>query len=536
MHPRSWTTWLTLATVVVATVGVRAEEMRRFGIFTGDNDGGPGTHRLLYAASDARTMHELLIHEGGIDPDDARLLIEVDGRELLSAIRKVGKKIQRHHQAGGRATLFFYYSGHADETGLRLRNTHLPLDQLKRALGDTGADLRIVILDACLSGRATRAKGGTRTPSFLVEVDRGEDLTGEVIITSSAADEASQESDKVGGGYFTHHLATGLRGAADTSHDGRVTLEEAYAYAYHRTLYQTAGSAAGLQHPAYAAELRGHGTLVLTRPDQGQTILVFPAGLDGNFLVFDRDRKLFVADLELNGTEERRLSLPAGRYVVQKRAPDHLLTTEVHLTRGVMRQVDERNMVAVGFEEDFSRGVELANIRRATRAPVMLSGLAGVQRFLLQPENPPLFVDMPLVGVAIEWRGLLAPSWSLSLDVTSGTTSTTLGFEAYPVAATYWEFNAGVGLTWGRKLGPLRLSLGPHLGNLYVRRTFPSSLEPAQDFTMVSPGVIAGATLQLAPRFTLGVQGRTHLLYYYVGEDDFSLAYTDWLGTVTWRF
>jgi uncharacterized caspase-like protein len=59
------------------------------------------------------------------------------------------------------------------------------------------------------------------------------DASGEVVITSSSADELSQESDEVGGSYFTHYLLSGLRGAADTSGDGEVTLDEAYRYVYY---------------------------------------------------------------------------------------------------------------------------------------------------------------------------------------------------------------------------------------------------------------------------------------------------------------
>ena len=85
-----------------------------------------------------------------------------------------------------------------------------------------------------------------------------------MILTSSASDEDSQESDLIGGSYFSHHLASGLLGGADSSGDGRVTLFEAYAYAYDRTVADTAESAAGAQHPTFSYDLAGNGDLVLT--------------------------------------------------------------------------------------------------------------------------------------------------------------------------------------------------------------------------------------------------------------------------------
>ena len=51
--------------------------------------------------------------------------------------------------------------------------------------------------------------------------------TGEALLTSSAADENALESKEIRGSFFSHHLVSGLRGAADSSGDGQVTLAEA---------------------------------------------------------------------------------------------------------------------------------------------------------------------------------------------------------------------------------------------------------------------------------------------------------------------
>ena len=44
--------------------------------------------------------------------------------------------------------------------------------------------------------------------------------------------EAAQESDRICASYFTHYLVSGFRGAADLSGDGKVTLNEAYQFAF----------------------------------------------------------------------------------------------------------------------------------------------------------------------------------------------------------------------------------------------------------------------------------------------------------------
>ena len=67
------------------------------------------------------------------------------------------------------------------------------------------------------------------------------------------------------GSYFTHHLLGGLRGPADASGDGQVTLDEAYAWAFARTVESTFATSGGVQQPQVRVDLRGAGALVLPR-------------------------------------------------------------------------------------------------------------------------------------------------------------------------------------------------------------------------------------------------------------------------------
>src|SRR5262249_46336290 len=123
----------------------------------------------------------------------------------------------------------------------------------------------------------TRTKGARKMPEFEVESDVSRRARGLVILASSASDEDSQESDQIGGSYFSHYLASGLLGDADGSRDGRVTLSEAYTYAYNRTAADTAESAAGAQHPTYSFDLAGNGEVVLTDLTGRHEGLLFPA-------------------------------------------------------------------------------------------------------------------------------------------------------------------------------------------------------------------------------------------------------------------
>src|SRR3989454_6549233 len=133
----------------------------------------------------------------------------------------------------------------------------MPLVELREALRSAPADVRIGLLDSCQSGASTRPKGVRAAPAFDVQQAQAASMRpkGLVLIASSAADEESQESDAIGASFFTHYLASGLMGDADASGDGRVTLAEAYAYTYGRTVGTTADTEAGIQHPVYLYDL-----------------------------------------------------------------------------------------------------------------------------------------------------------------------------------------------------------------------------------------------------------------------------------------
>ena len=150
----------------------------------------------------------------------------------------------------------------------------------------------MAILDSCSSGALTRAKGGARRPAFLF--DATQDMSGHAFITSSSAAEAAQESDRIGASFFTHYLVSGLRGAADATGDGLVTLNEAYAYAFQETLASTENTQYGPQHPAYDISLTGSGDLVLTDLRAASAVLVIAEEVAGRLYVRDARGALVV--------------------------------------------------------------------------------------------------------------------------------------------------------------------------------------------------------------------------------------------------
>jgi hypothetical protein len=176
------------------------------------------------------------------------------------------------------------------------------------------ADVRIAVLDACASGAITRLKGTRRRRAFLV--DESSEMRGYAFLTSSSEDEVAQESDRIGASFFTHYLVSGLRGAADMSGEGRVTLNEAYQFAFNETLGRTTETQAGAQHPSYDINLSGTGEVVMTDIRETSAVLVLGDDLTGRFFVRDANERLVVELYKPRGRSVE-LGLEPGTYSVR---------------------------------------------------------------------------------------------------------------------------------------------------------------------------------------------------------------------------
>lgn len=304
-----------IALVVAAGLSLQpaAAEVRRLVLAAGANNGGVDRELLRYAVSDAEHFVEVLQEMGGLDPADVVLLRDPDLAAFEQGLADLGRRVQAARRWGGRLEVLLYYSGHADEEGLLLAGDHLGYQQLLDSLKTTEAAVRIAVLDACNSGSITRIKGGKPQPPFLV--DESFDMRGYAFLTSSSADEAAQESDQIEASFFTHYLISGMRGAADVTGDGRVTLHEAYQFAFDETRARTIGTAGGTQHPAYEGQMRGTGGVVMTEVRRNAAGLLLDEGLAGQIAIRNAQRRL-VAELNKSPGRPVELGLVPGAYTL----------------------------------------------------------------------------------------------------------------------------------------------------------------------------------------------------------------------------
>ena len=326
--------------------------LRRFVVIAGANYGGSDRVPLRYAVTDGENFGKVLEEMGGVEAGDLTLLREPGPDRLKGALREVRERVGAAPRQG-RTEVVLYYSGHADEKGLLLGDERFPYQELRREMKSIPTDVRITVLDACESGAITRLKGGRRYESFLI--DDSMDMEGYAFITSSSEDEAAQESDRINGSFFTHYLVSGLRGAADVTGDGRVTLSEAYQFAFSETLTRTAGTQGGAQHPAYDINLTGTGDVVMTDVRETSAGVVLGEGLHGRFFIRNANEQL-VAELFKPAGRSVELGLEPGRYVVHVERQENLRTSELSLQEGQRLTIQEADLVEAGRERTALRG------------------------------------------------------------------------------------------------------------------------------------------------------------------------------------
>jgi hypothetical protein len=305
--------------------------VHRFALITGASQGGADRVSLRFADSDARAMQRVLSDLGGLGDGETVLLLEAGRSTLRGGFERMKQLVAQAKTPGARTEMIFYYSGHSDETGLLLGSERVSYAEVRAWVDETGADVRIAVLDSCASGALTRGKGGVHRPPFLVDTSSA--ARGHAYLTASAENEAAQESDRLGAAYFTHYLVSGLRGAADVSHDGRVTLSEAYQYAFTETLARTEQTRGGPQHASYDFQLAGKGDLVMTDLRATSASLVLPSEMSGRLFVRDAQGQL-IAEVHKLPAQPILLGLPPGRYRVVLDDDRRLAETTIELAAG----------------------------------------------------------------------------------------------------------------------------------------------------------------------------------------------------------
>lgn len=327
--------------------------VERFALYIGCNNGGKSNARLMYAGTDASSFQKTMSEIGGVPNSNSILLIDPTKDDVDNALNAITDAIARNSNASRRSEFIFYYSGHSSETALLLGKTTYDYTKLKESISKVPSDVHVVILDSCYSGNFIRTKGGSRQKPFLV--DDSTVVKGHAYLSSSSTQETSQESDEIGSSFFTNAVLTGLRGAADTSGDKKVTLNELYSYAFNETLSKTEDSASGPQHPNYNITLVGSGDLVLSDISTSECLVKVSKETDGRVIIRNNAGKL-VSEVQKSYGNPVYLALERGRYSATVITENETYQGNFDLSPSKVYVVETKSLSAINRTTNRTRG------------------------------------------------------------------------------------------------------------------------------------------------------------------------------------
>ena len=193
--------------------------------------------RLGYAAKDAADLAAALKSQVGGVYREVELKVLTDkqatGKNILEALdwlegevtsRDVGLLFMAGHGITDPKQRFYYLPVDGDPKNLR--STAIAKSDIRDIVGSL-AGKSLMFLDACHSGRGidTRRTRGAADITAIVN-DLASAENGVVMFASSTGRELSEEDDAWQNGAFTEALLEGLKGKADYSKDGVISISE----------------------------------------------------------------------------------------------------------------------------------------------------------------------------------------------------------------------------------------------------------------------------------------------------------------------
>jgi hypothetical protein len=457
---------------------------RKVAVLIGANAPVAERGALRFAHRDAEQLASTLVAVSGFAPDDVRVLEDPEPSAVLRALDALAQQS---------AVALFYFSGHADPQTLYTAGKPLPLAAVKERLESSPAALRIGIVDACHGGGWTRAKGLVPSPALEVPVVKLLSSEGSALLASSSGLEQAHESDALEGSFFTHHLIAALRGAAEQTPAGEVTLHAAYRYAEEHTVHDSALYAGEAQHPSFELNLHGRSDVVLAQVnDAGGQLLVEQHEGPLQLMHLATGARL----LELAaGARRVRLAVEPGSYLLRREGEDGVYAKELTVEAGKTLDVDEASLTLVGQPLLAAKGPPEPRPFDATVYVFM--PFAGAQL-----DN---FYSLGL-SVSFAWR--FEPRWGLraraGYEVARSLTSSAEALAVASVSTTKWIVDGSFGVDglfvpviarlgdWGRFEVQVAVGTGAVMSREYTvgpdlsRRAIYTAIKPQLSWAPIS--------------------------------------------------
>ena len=356
-----------------------------FAVVVGNNDGLGMLPQLNFADDDALRFYQLAVRLA--PKQNVALLAELDvdtwrriqvagsrpppflpptRKKLLEVIGMYKRQIAkiRKQQPNRPVHFYFFFSGHGERGYFFLKKKPGPLAEaaftgtdLERTFADSKATLNWLFIDACKSQSLFIAKGpqqgeddelGPDFSGLITKLDRASARAPVGVLTSTVSDKPAGEARDIRGGYFSHVLTSGLRGAADANSDGVVRYGELASFVSFHTR-RIAGQRPWFRPPG--GKLNEPLVVLKGRDD----LLEILPGVGGRFVVFDRRGGSLILEMHKTAAQHSRLILAPGRYKVVWVKGRH---------RGLMATVDVGGSKGPRLMmRDFSRSISLGKDR-----------------------------------------------------------------------------------------------------------------------------------------------------------------------------
>jgi hypothetical protein len=442
----------------------------RYALLIGQNDGGSSVGKLRFAEEDTKRFADLLVKLADFKKSNVITALNPDSSDLRHHLDKA-RKLLLSDSDPGNCLFLLYYSGHADGQNLLLKDTKFSLQKVQEFLDSLPAGIRIGIFDACQSGAVAVYKGGARAEPFFLQDQQK--VKGQVIIASSAANERAQESQTLKSSVFSFHWLNGLRGSADFSADRKVTLNEAYQYAYRKTVETSALTSGEIQHPSYRFNIVGQGDIMLTDLEKSTGGVLVGSDCQGKFLILSENYLDVFADFYKEERKEVFISLPSGKYTIINARGSDVGKFQFEINRNRTQRVLNNMFTLNTFTESRIKGPDVAVEKRSMPLkPLSRFGLGPSAGLALIPsgENSGWGKNLQL-GISALY--FINNSMELFFDVSGSVPERTAGADigldgVYNLDAGRIFAGAGLGFLYQSKSRASDNTMGPfmtaHLG------------------------------------------------------------------------
>ena len=189
--------WLALA-LLLLSVTAQADTVR-IGVFIGNDTGLGDDDTLQFAEREAAEAADVFAEMGDMARERMLVLQGTSAGEVREGLRLAEAQTRTAHAEGHDVLLVVYYSGHASREGLHLTGSVLPMEELRRYLERSSAEVRVAFVDACESGTLVRDRGGRPVEPLKISIDDRLTMSGLVVVSSTGPLSVAREAESYGG-------------------------------------------------------------------------------------------------------------------------------------------------------------------------------------------------------------------------------------------------------------------------------------------------------------------------------------------------